>query len=148
MPARGRSTRAVAEVLNESAVVSLHPRCGRCVAASHCSVDHIEATLSLVQPQLDVGSAAPREVLCPPFNIEDTVGSSATYRCENAFACPSGELVVPVWEDGVVVGGPRQTGVDPVVIHGHKLRITIRRQVHTRVIRVVEAESERECDKG
>ena len=83
-----------------------------------------------------------------PFDVEDTVGSSATYRCENAFACPSGELVVPVWEDGVVVGGPRQTGVDPVVIHGHKLRITIRRQVHTRVSRVVQAERERECDKG
>jgi hypothetical protein len=83
-----------------------------------------------------------------PFDVEDTVGSSATYRCENAFACPIGELVIPVWQDRVVLGRPRQAAVDPVVIHGYKLRITIRRQVHTRVIRVVEAESKRECDKG
>ena len=39
------------------------------------TVNDIEATLlPLVQPQLEVGSAAPREVLRPPLDVEDAVG--------------------------------------------------------------------------
>ena len=126
MPARGRSTRAVAEVLNESAVVSLHPRCGRCVAASHCSVDHIEATLSLVQPQLDVGSAAPREVLCPPLNVEYAVRCCAAYRGEDAGRAIDQIQIIPVRVDGVIVGKPRQALVGKGRIRGRELGIAVR----------------------
>ena len=79
MPTSSSTSRAVAEVLNESAVISLHSRCGRSVAVSHCAVDHIKAALSLVQPQLDIRTAASRKVLRPPLNVEDAVGSGATY---------------------------------------------------------------------
>ena len=54
-----RATGAVAEVLSSERVVSLHSGCGRCVAVTHCAVDHVKAWLSLVQPQLEAGTAAP-----------------------------------------------------------------------------------------
>ena len=146
MPARGRSTRAVAEVLNESVVVSLHPRCGRFVAASHCSLDHIEATLSLVQPQLDVGSAAPREVLCPPLNVEDPVGSGATYRGKYAEPAVDQIQVVPVWVDGVIVGGPREALVGKFRIGRHELRIPVGRQIDAGESRAVQAIREGQRD--
>jgi hypothetical protein len=79
LPTSSSTSRAVAEVLNESAVISLHPCCGRCVAVSYCAVDNIKATQSLVQPQLEVGTPASREVLRPPLDVENAVGSSATY---------------------------------------------------------------------
>jgi hypothetical protein len=42
----------------------------------------------------------------------------------------SRELVVPVWENGVVVGSPRQgTRVNPEVIHGRELGIAVGRQI-------------------
>jgi hypothetical protein len=86
LPAGSRATGAVAEVLDENAVVLLHSRCGAGVAPTYCAVDHVETTRPFVQPQLEVGTAAPREILRPPLNVEDTVGSSATYRCEYAKA--------------------------------------------------------------
>ena len=125
MPASRRHTGTVAEVLNESAIVSLNPGCGRCVAVGQRAVDNIEPALSLVQPQLKVSGATPREVLCPPLYVEDAVGSSATYRCEYARWAIDQIEVVPVWEDGVVVGSPRQASVTESRISGHELGITV-----------------------
>ncbi len=127
MPASSRATGAVAEVLNESGVVSLYPGSSRCVTITHCAVDHVEATLPLVQSQLKIGTAASREVLRPPFNVEDAVGSSATYRCEDAEATVDQIEVVPVWQDGVVVGGPRQALVGEAGISSQELGITVGR---------------------
>jgi hypothetical protein len=84
LPAGSRAACAVTEVLNESGVVSLHPRSSRCVTITQCAVDHVEPTLPLIQSQLEVGTAAAREVLRPPLNVEDAVGSGATYRREYA----------------------------------------------------------------
>ena len=84
LPASSRHTRAVAEVLVKGGVVLLHSGCGRCVGVSHCAVDHVKACLPLIQPQLEAGTAASREVLRTPLDVEDAVGSSATYRCEYA----------------------------------------------------------------
>ena len=139
MPASSRAACAVAEVLNESGVVSLHPRSSRCVTVTHCAVDHVEATLPLVQPQLEVGTAAAREVLRPPLDVEDAVGSSATYRCEYAEPTVDQIEVVPVWEDGVVVRSPRQTLVGEGGIGGHELGITVGRQIDAGESRAVQA---------
>ena len=103
LSASRRTTGAVAEVLSKERVVSLHSGCGRCVAVTHCAVDHVKAWLPLVQPQLEAGTAAPREVLCPPLDVEDAVGSSATYRCEYAEPAIDQIKVVPIRVDGVVV---------------------------------------------
>jgi len=43
LSASRRTTGAVAEVLSKERVVSLHSGCGRCVAISHCAVDHVKA---------------------------------------------------------------------------------------------------------
>src|SRR5207342_1783762 len=101
---------------------------GRCVTVSHCAVDHVKASLTLVQPQLDVGIAAPREVLRPPLNVEDAVGSSAAYRCKYAKPAIYQIQVVPVRVDAVVVGGPRQALVGEGRIGGRELRIAVGRQ--------------------
>ena len=129
MPASSRLTRAVAEVLVKGGVVLLHSGCGRCVAVSHCAVDHVKACLPLIQPQLEAGTAASREVLCPPLNVEDAVGSSATYRCEYAEPTIDQIQVVPIREDGVVVGGPWQALVGEGRIGGCELRIAVGRQI-------------------
>src|SRR4051812_12788572 len=74
-----RTTRAVAEVLSEvRRGVLLHARCGGCVAAVHSTVDHVEATLAFIQPQLKVRVAASREVLRTPLDVKDAVRSGAT----------------------------------------------------------------------
>ena len=148
MPACSSSTRAVAKVLNESGVVPLHPRCGRCVAPTHCSIDNIEATQSFVQPQLEIRAAAPREVLRPPFNVEDAVGSSATYRCEYAKPTVNQIQVVPVRVDREVVGEPRQALVGKGGIRGHELGIAVGRQIDAGESRAVQAIRERQRDGG
>src|SRR5207247_3009113 len=74
----------VAEVLSKIGVVLLHSRCGRCVPVGQRAIDDIKASLSLIQPQLEVGTATPREVLRPPLNVETAVGRTATYRGEYA----------------------------------------------------------------
>ena len=127
MPASSRHTGTVAEVLDESAVVSLHPRCGRCVTIANRAVDHVEATLPLVQPQLEIRAAAAREVLRAPLNVEDAVRSRATYRREYAEPAIDQIEVVPVWEDGVVMGSPRQALVGEGGIRGYELGITVGR---------------------
>jgi hypothetical protein len=121
------ATGAVAEVLNECGVVSLHPGCGRCVTVVDGTVDHVKAALPLVQSQLKVGIAAPGEVLRAPFNVKDTVRGRATYRCEYAEAAVHQVQVVPVWEDGVVVGSPRQALVSKGGVHSHELSIAVGR---------------------
>ena len=147
MPASSSTTRAVAEVLNESGVVSLYPRSGRCVAVVHSTVDHIEATLPLVQPQLKVGTAAAREVLRPPLNVKDTVGSRATYRREYAEPAIDQIEVVPVWENSVVMGSPRQAVVSKRRICGHKLGITVGRQIDAGESRAVQGIREGQRDR-
>ena len=127
MPASSRHTRAVAEVLNESGVVSLHPRSSRCITVTHCAIDHIEATQSLVQSQLEVGTAAAREVLRPPFDVENAVGSRVTYRGEDAKSTINQIQIVPVWQDGVVVGSPRQALVGEGGVRSQELGITVGR---------------------
>ena len=127
MPASSRASRAVTEVLNESGVVSLHPCSSRSVTITHCAVDHVEATLPLVQSQHKVGTAAAREVLRPPFNVEDAVGSSATYRCKDAEPAINQIEVVPIWEDRVVVRGPRQALVGEGRISSQELGIPVGR---------------------
>ena len=104
--------------MSKDRVVSLDSR--RCVRVilRHGAVDHVEAILPLVQPQLEIRSAAAIEVVRPPFHVENTVRRTAGHRGENAFARPIRELVVPVGENGVVMGWPRQTNVSPSVIHG------------------------------
>ena len=77
------ASRAIAEVLSKERVVSLHSGCGRCVAVTHCAVDHVKARLPLVQPQLEAGTTASREVLRAPFDVENAAGSSAAYRCKD-----------------------------------------------------------------
>jgi hypothetical protein len=120
---------AVAEILSKERVVSLHSGCGRCVAVAHCAVDHVKAWLPLVQSQLEAGTAAPREVLCTPLNVEDAVGSSATDRGEYAEPTVDQIQVVPVREDGEIVGSPRQTLVAKGRIGSHQLRIAVGRQI-------------------
>ena len=146
MSASRRASGAVAEVLSKEGVVSLHSRCGRCVAAGHCAVDHIKARLPLIQPQLKVGSAASREVLRPPLDVEDAVGSSATYRCEYARRAIDQIQVVPIREDCVVVGSPWQAEVAEGRIRGRKLRIAVGRQIDHRKRLVVQRVREGQCN--
>src|SRR5207247_1385171 len=121
---------------------------GRCVAVGHCAVDDIEASLSLVQSQFEVSAGSPREILRPPLNVKDAVGRSATYRCEYAEPAVDQIQVVPIWEDGVVVGGPRQADVSEGRIGGHKLRIAVGRQIDAGEALVVQGEREWQCDGG
>jgi hypothetical protein len=129
LPASSRHTRTVAEVLVKGGVVFLYSSCGAGVGISHCAVDHVKACLPLVQPQLVVGSAVSREVLRPPLDVEDAVGGSAAYRCEYAGRAIDQIQVVPVWEDRVVVGGPRQALVGKGRIGGCELRVAVGRQI-------------------
>jgi hypothetical protein len=105
--ARGRAANAIAEILGKAGIVLLHTGGGRQVTAGYGAVDDIEATLSLVQPQLKVGTASPRKVLCSPLNVEDAVGSCATYRGEYTEPGVDQPQVVPIREDGIVVRNPR-----------------------------------------
>jgi hypothetical protein len=148
LPASSRTTGTVAEVLSKYGVVSLDSRGCAGVALIHRAVDHIEAWLSLIQPQLVVGMlAGVAEIDGAPFDVEDTIRRTARDRGENA-ACSIGKngaagvriraLVVPVWEDRVVVGEPRQANVSKGCISGRKLGIAVRRQVDARERHVIE----------
>ena len=149
MSASRRTTGAVAEVLSKERVVSLHSGCGRCVAITHCAVDYVKAWLPpLVQPQLEAGTAAPREILCPPLNVEDTVGCSATYRGEDAKSAIDQIQVVPVRVNREVVGEPRQTLVGEGRIGGCELRIAVGRQIDVRERLVVQRVREGQRNGG
>ena len=91
MPTSGGTSRAVAKILNESAVISLNPRCGGRVAVIHCAVDHIEAAQPLVQPQLEVGIAASREVLRAPLDVEDAEPLAKEVLLRNGFTAEDSE---------------------------------------------------------
>src|SRR5207302_2235040 len=112
------------------------------------AVDDVEACLPLVQPQLEVGSAAPREVLRPPLDVEDAVGSSATYRCEYAGRTIDQIQVVPVGVDRVVVAGPRQADVSEIGSHGGELGIAVGRQIDRGEGLVVQRVREWQRDRG
>ena len=149
MSASCRASGAVAEVLSKERVVSLHSGCGRCVAITHCAVDHVKAWLPpLVQSQLEAGIAAPREVLCPPFNVEDTIGSSATYRCEYTEPTVDQIQIIPIWVDGVVVGEPRQALVGKGRIGSCELGIAIGRQINAGEALVVQGKREGQRNGG
>ena len=81
---------------------------------------------------VEAGTAAPREVLGPPLNVKDAVGSSATYRCEDAKAAIDQIEVIPVREDGVVVRSPRQALISEGRICSQELGITIGRKINAR----------------
>lgn len=143
MSASRRTTGAVAEVLIKERVVSLHSGRGRCVTIAYCTVDHVKVWLPpLVQPQLEVGAAASREILRPPFNVKDAIRSSAAYRCEYAEPTIDQIQIVPVWEDRVVVGGPWQADVREGRIGCRELRIAVGRQVYAGEALVVQGEWE------
>ena len=142
MSAASRLAGAVAEVLIKGGVVLLHSGCGRCVAITHCAVDHVKACLALVQSQLEVGSAAPREVLRPPFNVEDAVGRTATYRGEYAKASVHQIQVVPIRVDGVVVSEPRQALVCKGRVRRCELGVAVGRQIYRGESLIVQGEGE------
>ena len=148
MAASSRTAGAVAEILRKDGVVLLHSGCGRCVPVGQRAVDNIEASLSLVQPQLEAGTAAPREVLRPPLDVEDAVGSSATYRGEYAKPAVDQIQVVPVRVDRVVVGEPRQALVAKGRIGRHELSIAVGRQIDAGEALVVQGEGEWQRDGG
>ena len=148
MTASSRATCAVAEVLDKDAVVLLYSGCGRCVAVVHCPVDHIKACLSLIQPQLNIGIATPWEVLRTPFNVEDAVGSSATYRGEDTESGINQIQIIPVWEDRVIVGEPRQADVGKRRIGSLELRVAVGLQIDARECLVVQRVREWQRDGG
>ena len=159
MSASRRTTGAVAEVLSKKRV-SLHAGCGRCVAVSHCAVDHVKAWLPpLVQPQLEVSSRGrSSEVNSAPFNVEDPVGRCARHRGEytarsagesRAPGVCIGALVVPVREDRVVVTDPWQrTDIGKGRIGSRKLRIAVGRHVDAVKGLVVQGVRERQRNVG
>ena len=133
------TTRAVAEILSNERVVSLHSRCCAGVALIHRTVDHIKATLPLVQPQFVVGMLASVVVIDgAPFDVQDSMrrnagnrgvdatGATGVSRAARVCICA---LVIPVREDGEVVAEPRQANVSPGVIRCGKLRIAVGRQI-------------------
>ena len=146
--ASSRHARAVAEVLVKGGVVLLHSRRGRRIAIGHCAIDDVETALSLVQPQFEVGSAGPREVIGPPLDVEDAVGSIATYRREYAKPGVDQFQVVPIRGDVVVVGCPRQTLIKEGRIRGRELGIAIGRQINARESRGIEGVREGQRDGG
>ena len=133
-----RATGSVAEVLSENGVILLHSGCGTSVPVGESAVDDIEASLSLIQPQLEVGTPTPREVLRTPLYVEDAVGRCATYRGEDAEPAVDQIQIIPVWRDVVVVGEPRQTTVGEGRIRGRELRVAVGRQINARKALIVQ----------
>src|SRR6266404_4761637 len=116
--------------MSKAVVVSLHSRCGTGVAITYCAVDHVKASLPLIQSQLEVGSAAPWEILRPPFDVQDAVGRGASDRGKDPKPTVYRVQVVPIWEDRVVMSGPWQANVGKVSIRRRELGIAVRRQIH------------------
>jgi hypothetical protein len=95
-----------------------------------------------------VGSAASREVLRPPLDVEDAVGRTAAYRGEYAKPAVDQIQVVPIREDRVVVSSPRQADVSKGRIGGRKLRVAVRRQINAGKALVVQRVREWQGDGG
>jgi len=148
LSASSNASGTIAEILSNERIVSLHSGCGRCVSVAHGAIDHVKALLPLIQPQLNVGSTASREILRPPLNVEDAVGRGATYRGEYAEPAIDQIQVVPIRVDGVVVGGPWQALVGEGRISGRELRVTVGRQIDRGEGLVVQRVREWQCDGG
>ena len=150
--ADGCTPNAVAEILSKDGVVLLHSRCGAGVALLHRTVDHIEAALPFVQPQLKVGRlGAVAQICCAPFNVEDTIWRTARYRGEDtagttretrAASLRIGLQVVPIGHDGIIVRNPRKTKISPGCIGGRELRVAVGRQINAGKALVVQGEGE------
>ena len=111
---------------------ALHAAGGAGGALGHDAVDHVEALLAFVEAHLVVGGAAAGEVGGAPLDVEDAVGRRAGDGGEDAHAgADIGALVVPVGEDGVVVGaevgGRGETGVDVAarLVDGQELQLAV-----------------------
>jgi hypothetical protein len=111
--------------LSKDAVVSLHSRCGTGVAIRDWAIDYIEAFLSFIQPQLEVRTATPWEVLRAPFDVEDAVRRSATNRSEDPKPTVHQVQVVPIRVDRVVVAEPGQTTIGKGGVRGGELGIAV-----------------------
>ena len=80
-----RAACAVAEILGKGGVVLLHSARRTTVAVAHRAVDHIKATLSLIQAQLVVGlQSGVSKIDSAVLDVEDPVGRSARSRGVNA----------------------------------------------------------------
>ena len=160
MTAGSRATRTVAEVLRKRRVVLLHPSCRAAVAIGHRSIDHIKATLPFIQPNLMIGlQGGVGEIHRAPLDVEDTIGRCTRHRGEHTAQAPwvtratnppqiIRALVVPVSEDGIVVGEPRQANVGKVGSRGRELSRPIGRYIDARERRVVQCEWERQWNSG
>jgi hypothetical protein len=159
LSASRRATGAVAEVLSKERVVSLHSTCGAGVAESDRAPDHIKAILPLIQPQLVIGPHGDiGKVNRAPFDIEDPVGRSARYRGKDTASSTRESrapglriraLVVPVREDGVVVGGPRQrTDIGESRVGSRELGIAVGGHVDAVKGLVVQGVGERQRNGG
>src|SRR5882724_9263334 len=157
LSARGGAARAAAEVLIKVGIIFLHARGRIAVAKSHCAIDHIEVCLPLIQPQLVINWRAGVAVIDgAPFDVEDTIRRTACGRGENTAgsAREAGTaglcirtLVIPVRQDGVVVGEPWQANVYPIDICGHELGIAVGRHIDAVKGLVIQRITERQTDK-
>ena len=148
MSARSSASGTIAEILSKEGVVSLHSGRGRCVPVGQRAIDDVEATLPLVQPQLEIRTAAPREILRTPLNVEDAVGRSATYRRKDPKPTVHQIQVVPIRVDRVVVGEPRQALVAKGRIGGRELRVAVGRQINASEALIVQRVREWQRDGG
>ena len=137
----------------------MHSRRGARIAVCRIAVDHIEPILALIQPQLVVGRLIDvGKVNSAPFDIEDPVGRCARHRGEDtagstresrASAVCIGALVIPVGEDGIIVGGPRQrTDIGESRVGSRELRIAVGRHVDAVKGLVVQGVGERQRNGG
>jgi hypothetical protein len=135
LSASRRATGAVTDVLSKECVVSLHSARSRYVAISHRAPDHIKAILPLIQPKFVIGSHGDiSEVNSAPFDIKDPIRRCARHRSEHAASSTRESrapgvcvcaLVIPVREDGVVVGSPWQANISKGSVRSRKLRIAV-----------------------
>lgn len=120
--------------------------CGTGIAISECAIDHIEAFLPLIQSQLEVGGATPREILRAPLDVEDAVWRSATSRSEDSKPTVYQVQVVPIGVDCVIVSDPRQALVAERGVRRRELGIAVGRQIDAGESLVVQRITERKHD--
>jgi hypothetical protein len=120
--------------LDKITVVFLQSGCLPQIAVGRSGVDDVEALLVLVQSQLEVGPEGHWVVQGAPLDVEDAIGSSTRHRGVNPagasrITCTVGQLlrgqIFPVRQDGIVVGGPRQTDVTKSGIYSGELGIAV-----------------------
>jgi hypothetical protein len=122
--------------LDKITIVFLHSSCSPQIAVGHGAVDDVEVggLLVLVQSQLEVGPESHRVVQGAPLDVEDAIGSSTRHRGVNPAGASriirtAGQLlrgqIFPVRDNGIVVGGPRQTEVSKGEIYSGELGIAV-----------------------